>query len=420
MNTPKKAPDDRPVVCQFVHNKLKNYEQIGLFQIQNANRQSELVVENSDAKKVQLIGGVASAAAGYDYVLAKVDKNTGETVYSDVDLYNFTAEYCDDLDMRLGRKRKSMVNYVENKVPTTSMAEAKLSLAMSFGDSKRTRFIEKSDKRLLQETAHKDMQLATFASAPSVDKVKKEEITTEGVLSAINNDVSGALPVAVKEAALPKDVYPMSLFIGDETITLFVPDAKVLMAKAKDDFETTVFGRPFNKFPSPFHNCLSGAIKDERRNTLTYVCAAMLFVAKTARARSTITEQIYTMSAFQPIMVDWVTNRYFSGQRKYKFMKKMAAVEQWTLMVGKLEIDRLMAHTLAMALVIDPENKIYSKDWAEYTKIPITDLQRTLEALGAKKELTPANLQISKGKFVHVLRGPPMPANARRFARRSK
>ncbi|KHJ96681.1 hypothetical protein OESDEN_03353 [Oesophagostomum dentatum] len=228
------AEENFDIVATFSHNRVVNPKQVRFRQhraIDGRRGETTLTVESDVCENVVEVGTeVTSFDEGYDYALAIVDRETGATTYRPVRLYNFEATYSSDVRQLLGEKRQAPVDYnASYDIKTEDWAKKRMDLTADFGSSKKMKIQEASIRRQINNETLDAMRKTAFASTSVLaepEDIKKEQI------SLVAKAESSILPHA-EQAELPRNIYPVSLFISQEEIAQFSDSAMELLSTPK-------------------------------------------------------------------------------------------------------------------------------------------------------------------------------------------
>ncbi|CAJ0964097.1 unnamed protein product, partial [Mesorhabditis belari] len=409
MDTPQKnGPPPKDIVCQLAHSTIFQYR--GLIVSETVTNGEKAIVFDELGTDSVTMYGVIEKDTAYDYCIAAVNKLTGEIEYRPAEVYNVSARHRDLLQLETSRRDSILKSTDDQWTPKAEDRKRKrLSITTTFGDSKKMKGMDKVEKKELNEEAAAQMNSTLVLNSPSE---MNKSMGIDEITAIKTEEVSSVLPKANMEAILGRDVYSLSLFVTDADIETFGETCIAVMSKKYKDFEYPFGGSTRNDFPLMYKDYLEGRIKDRKQCILYCLCAAMGYVIQIGKRTTKITSNTTKNSPFPMIIIEWVQRKYFDSQPT---IERNVRVQQ----INRSELDRLVVHALAFGMTIDPDNRIYHVEWANYTRIAANQLEKFATALGAQKESLPESMKQLRGMYAMVLKGPPQP-QFRRGAGRSR
>ncbi|CAJ0963805.1 unnamed protein product, partial [Mesorhabditis belari] len=372
----KNEPQPRSIVCQMQHTIVNDYRNIQISQLLG---DEEIILENM----VQ---------------------------FQPADLYNVAAQPVEAIEARAAKRRSS---HVFEDQELEKKATKRISLSQTFGDTKKLKTMDQMEKRQVQDETMVEMKETALAST-SVIKKEGESFSIDGITAIRTEEVSDVLPKANLEVMFGKDVYPRALFVTDEEMESFADLCQSTMSKGYDEFNYEWKNETKNDFPPFYKHWLGSNGKDSTICTLRCFCAAMLYLIKTTKGRSSLSTLSTKNGPFPMIILETIQDKYFKSE------KTLARNKVLTVNIGKMECDRLLAHTIAFALTIDPDNRIYPVEWSAFTRFSAPIIDKIGMALGAHKEAIPVAHKQQRGNYSLVLSGPPKPLGTPRARRKRK
>ncbi|CAJ0596237.1 unnamed protein product [Cylicocyclus nassatus] len=365
---------DLDIVATFNHNHVVNPEQLRFREHRPLDdRRGEVIitVENEVCENVVEVGTeVTSLDEGYDYALAMVDRETGAVTYKPVRLYDFEATYSSDVRQLLGEKRPPPVDYgASYDIKTEDWAKRRMDLTADFGSSKKMKIQEAAIRRQINTETLDAMRKTAFASTSVLaepEDIKKEQI------SLVAKPESAILPHA-QQAELPRNIYPLSLFVSAEEITQF--------AEATLEFLSTPKKQLVEKgFPEVVLKMMPlSAFKDTSLGVPFALLGCMTYMSALF-SRKSILKKEFEEIPFPEAFVQKVMAEYVSAQFDRGVNGRQAA----RLAVSSLEKDKLVAHLLALGLTLSPACSLPITPWQVALRTNPRFLEKMLTGLGCE------------------------------------
>ncbi|EYC03078.1 hypothetical protein Y032_0096g2926 [Ancylostoma ceylanicum] len=365
---------DHDIVAVFSHNRVVNPDQLRFREhkpIDGRRGETLFTVENDVCEHVVEVGTeVTSLDEGYDYVVAIVDRETGTTTYRPVRLYNFEATYSSDMRQLLGEKRRAPIDYgASYDIKTEDWAKRRMDLTADFGSSKKMKIQEAAVRRQINNETLDAMRKTAFASTSVL--AEQEDIKMEQI-SLVAKAESSILPHA-EQAELPRNIYPVSLFISQDEITQFADSALEFLATPKKQLLEQGFPEVVLKMlPMTASRDASLAVPFTLLGCMTYMSA--LF------SRKSILKKEFEAIPFPEAFVQKVMGEFITAQFDRGSNGRMPA----RLAVSSLEKDKLVAHLLALGLTLSPACSLPITPWQVALRTSPRSLEKMLTGLGCE------------------------------------
>ncbi|GMT28144.1 hypothetical protein PFISCL1PPCAC_19441, partial [Pristionchus fissidentatus] len=398
------------VIAFFPHNKPRRPEELRLEEHSVGHSEMAYTIKDyaSETSSIFEVGReMANEEDGMDYVVAIVNKRTGETSMKAARLVSFQAVCSEDVEEAIGKtRRRRPVDFSKDYgVKKEGWFDAKNTLSQSFAGTKKMRILEAAKRREINETTLSEMRKTAFASEGTkliMDETRKEALIDEKI-SLINKAESEVLP-KYENAELAKDVYPLSIFVNQSDVSESADEVREMWKKSKEELEANGVAK-----------CVHDIFRQTKNNDKSQVACALLaaLVGTLKRiTRSEITKEDYqTMilpkSVLQKMRLDFLQGNWRSSKGKE------------AIVISQTDKERMIAHTLCLAITLTPSLSIPVTPWARSMNVPENKLVKTLTALGC----TLFNLQAADAvrhestRAARLLSAPKEGEGKRRFRR---
>ncbi|KIH58395.1 A49-like RNA polymerase I associated factor [Ancylostoma duodenale] len=363
---------DHDIVAVFSHNRVVNPDQLRFREhkpIDGRRGETLFTVENDVCEHVVEVGTeVTSLDEGYDYVVAIVDREAGTTNYRPVRLYNFEATYSSDMRQLLGEnkfccsRRRAPIDYgASYDIKTEDWAKRRMDLTADFGSSKKMKIQEAAVRRQINNETLDAMRKTAFASTSVL--AEPEDIKVEQI-SLVAKAESSILPHA-EQAELPRNIYPVSLFISQDEIAQFADSALEFLATPKK--ELLEKDRRCLGFPEVVMKMLPMTASKDASLAVPFILLGCMTYMSALFSRKSILKKEFEAIPFPEVFVQKVMGEFISEFMLFRMISKdfdclpfpaaqfdrgvngrMAA----RLAVSSLEKDKLVAHLLALGLTL--------------------------------------------------------------------
>ncbi|CAB3404842.1 unnamed protein product [Caenorhabditis bovis] len=379
------------IVANFVHNRPKDLEKLRFEKHMPESRREPpfYTVKGEISENVIEVGHEVNCVdEGYDFVTAIVDKETGEVTFRPTRLYSFESKFATNVEELLGAKKVEKNDFNKDySIAVENWAEKRKLLTENFGSAKKIKMQEAAQRRTIEQGTLDEMRKTAFADSINTDENVEEKIKIEHI-SMVSATASSILPPAV-HGNLPREIYPISLFVTDVEIDAVYEEATELMSKKrKAKLEAGV--------PEAVLLIMYNENTKERAAAYLLLSTMVEFLSKIGKSRSLLKKDLNEMrmplTFRQKILSDFVSNsksdRGSTGR----------SAERMRVTVG--DYDRLLAYTLALALTLAPEHKVPISPFQNAFGIPPSKIEKLFEALGADL----VKLDVASAQQLHSLR----------------
>ncbi|KHJ78217.1 hypothetical protein OESDEN_22163 [Oesophagostomum dentatum] len=244
-----------------------------------------------------------------------------------------------------------------------------MDLTADFGSSKKMKIQEASIRRQINNETLDAMRKTAFASTSVLaepEDIKKEQI------SLVAKAESSILPHA-EQAELPRNIYPVSLFISQEEIAQFSDSAMELLSTPKKQLLESGFPEVVMKM-LPLAAC-----KDPSLGVPFTLLGCMTYMSSLFSRKSILKKEFeaipFPEMFIQKVMADYITAQFDRGANG-----RMAA----RLAVSSLEKDKLVAHLLALGITLSQTCSLPITPWQIALRTSPRSLEKMLVGLGCE------------------------------------
>ncbi|KAJ1349825.1 hypothetical protein KIN20_005478 [Parelaphostrongylus tenuis] len=364
---------DYDIVASFSHHRVIEAEKLCFQEHQpiHGGRHGEKVYTvRSDVCEnvIEIAREASNSDEGYDYAVAIVDRETGEVTFRPVRLCAFEATHSSDIPELIGIKKRAPVDYSASyDIKTDDWAKKRMDLTADFGSSKKLKFQEASIRRQVNNETLDAMRKTAFASTSVLtepEDIKMEQITM------VDKAQSSILPQA-QPAALPRDIYPTSLFVNEE-------EMRELSECAVEHLSSTKKQLSESGFPEVVLRMLStSASKNPSLAVPFTLLGCMTYISAMLSGKAIYKRQFFEVPFPEPF-VQKVTRDFITAQ----FDRGVNGRAATRISVSTHEKDKLLAHLLALALTLSSECSLPITPWQIALKKSGRYIEKVLTGLG--------------------------------------
>ncbi|VDL81307.1 unnamed protein product [Nippostrongylus brasiliensis] len=359
------------IVACFSHSRVKDAEKLIYRQhTADSGQGGAILTVKTDVcdNVVELGKEVMDINEGYDYAVAIVDNETGRTTYRPARLYNFEATYSTDFRQLIGENKRPPVDYgASYDIKTEDWAKKRMDLTADFGSSKKLKIQESAIRRQINTETLDAMRKTAFASTSVLEE--PEDIKPEQI-SMVAKAESSILPPA-QPAELPRNIYPISTFISDEEMEQLAESALHFMSTPKKQLLE-------NGFPEVVGKMMPAAVSSDASLAVPFtMLGCMVHLSAMFAQRSVLKKEFdeipFPEAFVQKVMADFVTSQFDRGANG-----RMPA----RLALSTDEKDKMMAHSLALAITLSPSCSLPITPWQIALKRNSRFIEKMLTGLG--------------------------------------
>ncbi|GMT00215.1 hypothetical protein PENTCL1PPCAC_22389 [Pristionchus entomophagus] len=402
------APD---VIAYFPHNRPRRVEELRLEEHTVGPEEKAYTVADyaTHCSSIFEVGReVVNEDDGMDYVVAIVNKRTGETRMKPASLVSFSAVYSEDLDEAIGKKKRGRTTDFSKDygVKKEEWMDAKNALSRQFAGTKKMKMLDAAKRREINETTLEEMRKTAFASEGTLLEVMKEakkEALIDEKISLIDKAVSEVLPKFV-DAELAKDVYPLTLFLNDQDVKDCKEEVKTMWTKTREELEADGVAK-----------CVYAIYSQMQRTETTLVACALLAAIAGAMKRlqrGMITKEQYEEMKLPKSVLQKLRLEFLQGTWRM-------AKGHDSIAVKVTDKERMIAHALCLAVTLSPSLTIPITPWSRVLNVPEAKMVKTLTAIGCTVFNLPAAeaVRYESIRAARLLSAPKEAEGRRRFRR---
>ncbi|CAL2034941.1 hypothetical protein CAEBREN_03872 [Caenorhabditis brenneri] len=362
------------VVASFVHNRPRDLDKL-VFERHGKigpKKAPIFTVNEAISERVVEVGTEVNCIEdGFDFVVAIVDNETGNANYHPARLYSFESKCTEDFE-KLLNDRKSLADNFEAdfSIGAEKWAEKRRQLTSNFGSSKKIKMDVAAQRRTINQETLDEMRKTAFASKSNIKKEDHEEFKLEDI-TMMNKAASSILPPAV-QTELSRDIYPISLFLEELEIDAIESIATELMDKKKKE-----------KIEAGIPECVVLIMHNEKtkERAAAYLLLATMIeiLMKMGKHRQMFLKEMNDMK-MPDILRQKVHAQFFNDTTSEKGYSGRSAER---IRLNVTDYDRLVAHTLALALTLAPEHKVPLTPFQQALAYQPSKLEKLFQALGA-------------------------------------
>ncbi|EFO25695.2 hypothetical protein LOAG_02796 [Loa loa] len=357
-------------------------------------------------KVVRLGREECSEGEGCDYAIAVINRRTGKTDYLPTKLICFENVPVSDFQTILDTGYKRKVDYsIDNTISRESWADKRRALTHDFGSVKRVKIQDAANRRQIKDETLSVMLNSAFASA----NMKKEGETVEkSEISLLTKAESSVLPKANMDGKSPREVYLFSNFLSDAEVITF-------KSEAFDHLNDSRKNLVANGLSPLVYNLIGNISTNTERTCYLLLLDAMIHCYKILAKRRFLLQDEWMQLQYPVTVLSKIRELFLPGE----FVSENNRSKQ-KLAVNVMTKDRLLAHILCLAILLDYENMTLPiTPWAKELGTGEPKITKIAAALGCNISAATASEGVRLGTIrIARLVGPPQPSK-RRFSGRT-
>uniref|UniRef100_A0A915PK49 DNA-directed RNA polymerase I subunit RPA49 n=1 Tax=Setaria digitata TaxID=48799 RepID=A0A915PK49_9BILA len=381
----------------FQRHKLANGTAGYVYTAKNSGPSSERVVRLGREE--------CSEDEGCDYAIAVVNRRTGKMDCFPTKLICFENVAASDFQTILDTSYKRKIDYsLDYTISKESWADKRRALTDDFGSVKKIKILDAAKRRQIKDETLSVMMNSIFGST----SVKKEDETVvKPVVSLLTKTGSSVLPKANMDVKSPRDVYLFSNFLSEAEVITFKSEAFDYLNSSRKEL--------IAKGLSPLVCDLIGNIStNTERTCYLLLLDAMVHCYKILSKRRFLLETDWVQLHYPLTVLTKMRELFFPGE----FVSERARGKR-KLAVNLMDKDRLLAHILCLAIILDYENMVLPiTPWAKELGAAEPKITKIAAALGCNISAATASEGVRLGTIrIARLAGPPQPSKKRFFGR---
>ncbi|VIO99146.1 Uncharacterized protein BM_BM3545 [Brugia malayi] len=376
----------------FQRHKLANGTAGYVYTAKNSGPASE--------KVVRLGREECSENEGCDYAIAVVNRQTGKTDYFPTKLICFENVSVSDFQTLLDSSYKRKIDYsIDNSISRESWADKRRALTDDFGSVKRIKMQDAAKRRQINDETLSVMLSSAFSSA----NMKKEDETNKHEISLLKTAESSVLPKANMDGKSPREIYLFSNFLSDAEIITFKSEAFDRLNDSRKNLIASGL--------SPLVCNLIGNISiNTERTCFLLLLDAMIHCYKILAKRRFLLQTEWIQLQYPMIVLSKIRELFLPGE----FVCENSRSKR-KLPINLMVKDRLLAHILCLAIILDYENiSLPITPWAKELGTAEPKIIKMATALGCNVSTATAAEGVRLGTLkIARLVGPPQKSKKR-------
>ncbi|KAM3716628.1 DNA-directed RNA polymerase I subunit [Dirofilaria immitis] len=352
-------------------------------------------------KVVRLGREECSENEGCDYAIAIVNRQTGHIDCLPTKLICFENVPASEFQAILDTGYKRKIDYsIDNSISRESWADKRRALTDDFGSVKRVKMQDAAKRRQIKDETLSVMLNSAFASA----NMKKEvETVAKSEISLLKKAESSVLPKANMDGKSPREVYLFSDFLSDAEVMTFKSEAFDYLNDSRKKLIADGL--------SPLVCNLIGNISiNTERTCYLLLLDAMIRCYKILAKRRFFLETDWLQLQYPVTVLSKMRELFFPGE----FVSENARSKR-KLSINLMVKDRLLAHILCLAIILDYENMALPiTPWAKELGTAEPKITKIAIALGCNVSAATAAEGVRLGTLrIARLVGPPQTSKKR-------
>ncbi|CAG9535594.1 unnamed protein product [Cercopithifilaria johnstoni] len=399
------------IVARLTNNMAADVQPLTFQRHKVANGKAEYVytAKNSgpvSEKVVRLGREECSEDEGCDYAVAVVNRRTGKIDCLPTKLICFENVPASDFQIMLDTSYKRKIDYsIDNTISRESWADKRRALTDDFGSVKKIKMLDAAKRRQIKDETLSVMLSSAFASA----NMKKEVETVESEISLLAKTESSVLPKANMDVKSPREVYPFSNFLSDAEVITFKSEAFDYLNESRKNLIANGL--------SPLVCNLIGNISiNTERTCYLLLLDAMIHCYKILVKRRFLLQSEWLQLQYPVTVLSKIRELFLPGE----FVNENSRSKR-KLPVNLMAKDRLLAHILCLAILLDYEDMTLPiTPWAKELGTAEPKITKMAIALGCNVSAATAADGVRLGTLrIARLIGPPQTSKKRFTGRAS-
>ncbi|VDM09966.1 unnamed protein product [Wuchereria bancrofti] len=357
-------------------------------------------------KVVHLGREECSENEGCDYAIAVVNRQTGKIDYFPTKLICFENVSVSDFQTLLDSSYKRKIDYsIDNSISRESWADKRRALTDDFGSVKKIKMQDAAKRRQIKDETLSVMLSSAFSSA---NMKKEDEIANNPEISLLKTAESSVLPKANMDGKSPREIYLFSNFLSDAEVITFKSEA---FDRLNDSRKNLIA----NGLSPLVCNLIGNISINTERTCFLLLLDAMIHCYKILAKRRFLLQTEWVQLQYPMIVLSKIRELFLPGE----FICENSRSKR-KLPVNLMVKDRLLAHILCLAIILDYENiSLPITPWAKELGAAEPKITKMATALGCNVIAATAAEGVRLGTLrIARLVGPPQKSK-KRFSGRS-